>query len=205
MPIPFSCIPAPGGCEFPPNNQNLCLHWLPALWLSELALPVCMESLKSMRIYVLLPQSLSYAWLVERTNTLASLELSWLDSCGMWLCTTFTAFPVSLSSVSILLLDLLLFLVPLPWWFSKTVPPAKSLSHKFLSQALCLGTQPKPPFLYTVCNLIRNLWLLHIYWTASGTKHWTRGGNRVDQRGIVPDFRSLYLSREIDFKVQWRL
>lgn len=51
------------------------LHWLPALWLSELALPVCMESLKSMRIYVLLPQSLSYARLAERTNTLASLEL----------------------------------------------------------------------------------------------------------------------------------
>ena len=54
------------------------LHWLPALrqnLLSEFALPVCMESLKCMRIYVLLPQSLSYAWLVERTNTLASLEL----------------------------------------------------------------------------------------------------------------------------------
>ena len=70
---------------------------------------------------------------------------SWLDSCGMWLCTTFTAFPVSLSSVSILLLDLLLFLVPLPWWFFLETVPAKSLSHRFLSQALCLGTQPKPP------------------------------------------------------------
>ena len=62
------------------------LHWLPALWLSELALPVCMESLKSMRIYVLLPQSLSYAWLAERTNTLASLEDLCLASTVPILC-----------------------------------------------------------------------------------------------------------------------
>lgn len=53
-PVRLRCLPS--GCQ-----NLLCL--------------VCIESLKCMRIYVLLPQPLSYAWLVERTNTLASLEL----------------------------------------------------------------------------------------------------------------------------------
>lgn len=94
VPLPFLCAPAPGGRTSPCPAASTCASSLadcPPAVRTHLA---CVHRKpKSLRIYVFSVQSLTYAWLGDRTHTPAPWTWTWLDSSEEWPMYCFQNFP----------------------------------------------------------------------------------------------------------------